>query len=329
MPHSPRNKHVAFGYLIAALLWAGLAHAQEESRPTVEDQPIPESGQQAGEGEAARQSQQEEAAPENISPALNQIESVIRDLIAQQRAAQGQGPEDHEISDLEAQQGMAHWAKLMFWATLAAVAITFTGIVLIWRTLHHTRRAADYTKGMLEEANKTTKAAIDTVAAMRRSERAYVTMSHKPPGLDITTHIGGAAFRIEIKNSGRTPAAITDVLFQLDWFGPDNPAPEQPVYRTNEPRFQTGAFLVAQAHFTHFNTLPMPGYSDGEGKGEELWFYGYVDYIDEFGDSHRAGYARVFRPDLVKETTPPEERNNLAFVQRHGWNYDVPRPENA
>ena len=98
----------------------------------LESQPVPESGQQTGESGAADQSQQEEPAPEKISPALNQIEAAIRDLIAQQRTAQGQGPEDHEISDLEAQEGMAFWAETMFWATLAAVIVTFS-----WAGLAH------------------------------------------------------------------------------------------------------------------------------------------------------------------------------------------------
>ena len=61
--------------------------------------------------------------------------------------------------DLEAQQDMARWAMLMFFASAASVVVTIVGLLLIWRTLHHTRRAADYARAMVDETRVSSQSA--------------------------------------------------------------------------------------------------------------------------------------------------------------------------
>ena len=154
----------ALGGFLAAILWAGASLAQEpqEVVPTaLESRPVTEGGQTTSKGGATDQGQKKHPAPEKLSPSLDKIEAAIRDLITQERAAQSQDPKDEEIRDLEAQEGMALWAKLMFWATVAAVVLTFAGIVLIRYTLKYTKIAAGHTEEMLNEARETTKAARD------------------------------------------------------------------------------------------------------------------------------------------------------------------------
>lgn len=154
---------------------------------------------------------------------------------------------------------------------------------------------------------KMTKTSVD---AVRQAERAYVKMSHTAPAFDLVKTIGQGGLTVEIKNSGRTPATVTDVLLQVNWFGEENPAPNEPEYRIDARRISVGFFLVAQESSFHEIRLHIPN----EGDGDELWLYGYVDYVDEFNQHHRAGYVRVHLEDR------PE--NNLVFVNRPGWNYD-------
>jgi len=106
--------------------------------------------------------QAEDSGPENLTLILNKIESAIRDLVAQERAAQSQGRDQHDVRDLDAQEQMALWAQAMFWANAVAVVLTFAGLVLIGFTLHHTKRASNYAEEMAVEARKATKAANDT-----------------------------------------------------------------------------------------------------------------------------------------------------------------------
>lgn len=269
------------GCLTAGLLWAGLAYAQEGTNPALENQPVPESGQHTSKGGAADQGQQTEPTPGKISPALNQIEAAIRDLIAQERTAQGQGPKDEEIRDLKAQEGMALWAEAMFWATGAAVILTFAGIVLIRYTLKYTKIAAGHTEEMLNEARKTTKAAEETVVVTRESTerqlRAYV---HIKEG---KRHDDGdkPRFILTAHNTGQTPAHDVTfwILIVTATQEGDPPAPlvKQP------GRFPMGpeGELVHRARIS--DGLPDDIWDSIKSGDKAIFIHGEITYTDSFG----------------------------------------------
>jgi hypothetical protein len=87
--------------------------------------------------------------------------------------------------DLKAQQDMAKWAMWMFVAAGLTVLLTMIGILLIWRTLIHTRRASKYagvgarqarraaiaSDRMAEEATKATLAAVEASKAGQEANR--------------------------------------------------------------------------------------------------------------------------------------------------------------
>ena len=131
--------------IIAIAGWLGLClsvDAQHQTSPTLESKPVtatqsPERPSDHQDGGAKEQSK-----PEALAPALEKIESAIRDAIPPKDEAKDQRQENRDVSDLKAQKDMARWAERMFWATGASIALTLIGILLIWRTLHHTRRAA-------------------------------------------------------------------------------------------------------------------------------------------------------------------------------------------
>jgi hypothetical protein len=58
---------------------------------------------------------------------------------------------------------------------------------------------------------------------------------------------------------------------------------------------------------------------------------GFVDYIDQFGQRYRGGYARIYYPmidiknDRYKSEAEYAARNNLGVVAQEGYNYDRPR----
>lgn len=276
------------GCLIAALLLAAGAPSQAADEPVSE--PVTteaETEERKAPPPAVPYQAETKADPEPYQPDCDSPKSVDEaDLCEQRRMA-------------KAAKEQVYWTERQFWGTgveiiLLIFAVGFAG----WAAI---------------AASQAARAAAKTVGAMRRSERAYVKMSHLPSGLDLISQPGFAGFVVEIKNHGRTPATITDVLFQLDWFDDENPAPDRPIYRFDEPRRKVGGFLVSQDFFFHHRILPMPTEGNVEG---ELWLYGYVDYTDEFGENHRGGYARRYRPN---------GDNNLIFASKTGWNYDEPR----
>ena len=50
---------------------------------------------------------------------------------------------------------------------------------------------------------------------------------------------------------------------------------------------------------------------------QRLIVYGYVDYIDQFGQRHRAGFGRQYHPSATT--------NNMVFPDTGPFNYDCER----
>lgn len=215
-------------------LIGGLVPEYGFGQVATEDQP----GQVEGGATSGDSGENHQPDAVDLSPALKDIEAAIRDLIAEDDKVAREAAQDREKRDLQAQEEMALWAERMFYATFATVVLTFIALFGIIRTLHHTRRAADYTEGMLSEAKATTKAAIDAAnQAERQAEFAEKTFRNIEvprlyPRLKATDLYNRAkqrsALRYEIVNLGRTPAVITGLLEHL---GLDlNASPMKQVY---------------------------------------------------------------------------------------------------
>jgi hypothetical protein len=181
----------------------------------------------------------------------------------------------------------------------------------------------------------------DTLATNKEIERAYVTMSHRPPGLSVEQpgaagvlfgpDVRGCGFVIEIKNHGRTPARITDALIKFLPLPTGEHLPEQPNYDDALPREQAKFFLVAGDLFIFQGGYLIEGWASVRSlKTVTLYVYGYVDYIDKFGRRHRAGYGRVFdpaldNPSMYEGNVLPADRSNLGFISNANYNYDRER----
>lgn len=156
-------------------------------------------------------------------------------------------------------------------------------------------------------------------------ERAYVKMSHHPPGLAfapfgelVICHLG-----IEVKNHGSTPARVTRIHSEFVFSEMDDRIPRHPIYRGTNTVMTSGAFLVNGDSFNVPVETRVPAdrfdvVNHGVGPRLRLFVIGYADYIDAFNVRHRAGYARRFSPEAGREGLP----NNLVFVDFPRWNYD-------
>jgi hypothetical protein len=155
----------------------------------------------------------------------------------------------------------------------------------------------------------------DQLAHNRRVERAYVKMSHNPPGLMISND--GSAIVLEIKNFGAT--SITKIAVDLKILTDDQILPLPPRYEEmRSVNFCT--FLVADDRaFTQIEFDFSETTANAVPASSEVCVFGYVDYIDAFGQRHRGGYARMYRRTFGTE-------NNLVFGTIHdGYNYDRER----
>lgn len=195
-------------FIVALGLIAGLAPGYSLGQVGAEDQPGQEEGRVAS-GDSGEGHQSDAV---DLFPALEGIESAIRDLIANEDKVVREAAQDREKRDLQAQEEMAFWAEGMFYATFATVILTFIALFAIFRTLHHTRRAADYTEGMLVEAKTTTKAAEASILETRRIGEAQVRAYVIPKQCCVKIQADGDMIRGQIiatlANSGQTPAEI-------------------------------------------------------------------------------------------------------------------------
>jgi len=206
----------------------------------------------------------------------------------------------------------AHHAALTLLATLFIAAFTGT----LWWSTRQLWKAGER---QIALAKLTSEATQTVLGQTRVIERAYVKLSHEPPGvgferMDMTIHV-----KLRVKNFGRTPAQVTDVILRPVILAPAERLPAVLSYRGTEVYPATRAFLVADDKiFTHV-VFPL---SEREYEGVwarqlSLHVIGFVDYIDAFGVRHRGGYARIYTPDL---------QNNLTFTaENSAYNFDIVR----
>ena len=173
-----------------------------------------------------------------------------------------------------------------------------------------------------------------TTAHFKIVERAYIKISHRPPGIEPEGITGLFWVNLEITNSGKTPARVTDVVLTPVVVVPHKKGlPEIPDYsvpavRDNIPN----AFLVTEDKFFSVQRCKIPKLEMTSimELESDLYLIGFVDYIDQFGQRYRGGYARRYQPrmdDRSRYRTDDafEQRSNLVFVAQDGYNYDRPR----
>jgi 4-amino-4-deoxy-L-arabinose transferase-like glycosyltransferase len=151
----------------------------------------------------------------------------------------------------------------------------------------------------------------------RAVERAYVKMSHLPPGVAFQEG-GKAKVTIQVNNRGRTPAYVTDVRLSTVVLPRGEALPQRPRYKAPDGQ-SAQAFLTSTDHIFIDMEFAVPDLAAILAGTKNLYFVGYVDYVDAFKGRHRGGYARVYNQS--------EKTNNLVFVTSSAYNYDTSRPE--
>ena len=201
---------------------------------------------------------------------------------------------------------------------LIVVGIFQLGL-FIWQLRLIQKSLAD-TKIAAVAAKINADAALEQAKAITLSERAYVSMSHTPSGLtQLPPPDSVYMVEMQIRNEGRTPATITDVVLDVSVLGETESLPAILNYPVNSPEAVPEIFLYADGFFYSERRFPISVdvMNDIQTCKKTLILFGYVDYIDKFGRRHRSGYARRY--------TPTDRKNNLLIAVKKGYNYDRER----
>jgi hypothetical protein len=146
-------------------------------------------------------------------------------------------------------------------------------------------------------------------------ERAFVKAS--PSSISFGT---GAEIIIclEIRNHGSTPAQVTDVAMAVDILPIGQALPANPPDRRSDTEI-TNSFLVSNDFFLYQATVYLEAreaeVSQAKQGAKDVIISGFVDYIDQFEQKHRAGFGRRYNQSRLP---------NIMFVRQPAYNYDRP-----
>ncbi|MDQ6733939.1 MAG: hypothetical protein M3Z35_07450, partial [Nitrospirota bacterium] len=101
-----------------------------------------------------------------------------------------------------------------------------------------------------------------------------------------------------ITNIGLTPGTITETLLMPLFVASGASPPNKPPY-DERARVQVRDFLHKDDAMRGFRQFPITDElrTAIRTKRHTLYVIGYLDYVDQFSQRHRAGYARRYNPD--------------------------------
>jgi hypothetical protein len=184
---------------------------QAWSQSAIEGEPR----QEESTADVQQDSQEKQKLTGDLIPALNDIESAIRDLIAEEDKIASEAQRSREKRGLYAQEAMAEWAKWMFFATLATVLLTFVALVYIRRTLLETKdavRAADETVVATREIGQ---AQVRAYLSFEIDEAEFRAPALAPDDISDPLPNITASLHGSITNSGQSPASEVSIIFDI------------------------------------------------------------------------------------------------------------------
>ncbi len=152
------------------------------------------------------------------------------------------------------------------------------------------------------------------------TERAYVELSHRHPGISWTD--GKPGFKIKLKNRGRTPCRLVDFKMGYAFWRKTSPfaLPPVPVYDKAVEYVPPKGMLVPGGYIFVTGGIVKSDVDFQAAISADLTLlaYCYVEYRDIFGNLHHAGWGREYEP--VNEG----QENNLGYLSSEDYNYDRP-----
>lgn len=223
-------------------------------------------------------------------------EDALQAPAATAASKQSETHSDLQNRELRSQEAMAFWAMASFWLALGSALATVAALVAVIRTLHHTRRSADYAQTMAEHSSRATDAALKSVALSeehgRASLRAYLTLEGAVRPKD--TPDGFLLVKLTLRNCGQTPAKILETNeFTALINGPigQDLATMDLIAKPHKIVVGAGA---ATAIFSGNTTNRVDGLKAAIETGRVSIFSRIeVTYEDIFGVSHKSSFVRV------------------------------------
>lgn len=217
-------------------------------------------------------------------------------------------------------QELPHWLRNEInWSGWVQVLVAAIGLYIIWRTLKAIERQVEANR---IAANAATDANQIARESMIGAQRAFIKITFPNPGLSPSPP-PDSVYQIftDIENIGQTPTRVTDIRFTFKLRYHGQALPTVPDHTESDSGGMHRAFLHKNDPIRIRRLLPINHEDEDaiQSKAKDLYVYGYVDYIDQFSQRHRAGYAWCYEPGSAPA--------NLFIVAQSEYNYDRPRQQ--
>lgn len=207
-----------------------------------------------------------------------------------------------------------------------ALLVFVVSVQLIWMA-----RQESVLQDSVDVASKAAATALAQAEALKLSERAYIKMSHDPPGVEFHVTSEGQSWLtvgLSVKNWGKTPTRVVKAVICYRCTPGIEMLPEKPVYDENAVHAQVQAFLVTNdfTGYVYERRIPTQQVIDVKEGRSNLWVYGHVEYLDIFDVLHVAGYGTFYVPEYDDPARYGpgqfQKRSNLVFITELTYNYD-------
>lgn len=207
----------------------------------------------------------------------------------------------HTQEDLYAQKEMADWAFWMMVITgvvgIPTTALTFVGVVLIYRNLQEARAATT-------AAIKAAEAGLDaSKAAHRQADVAVQLEAARVIVVDVDLLHNGAGCRskpmegcqpsITFRNLGKTDAFVMQTCI-LGLVSPTPPNERRPLHGIQA--WPPGTRIPPGDVFRAIGA-PIADATAADGRKTHLWVYGHISFKDWFGNERQEPFMLYWWPD--------------------------------
>jgi hypothetical protein len=245
---------------------------------------------------------EQDSKPIDWSPLPDEIKSLTRAVESIKPEGKTKDEIERAKRDLDAQEGMAKWARLMYIVTALATTLTTIGVILLGFTLYFTKRASDSSDEMAKQSIIASKAAVD--AAKAADITAQTMLATELPiirPVDITSQLSRDCeihvHAITFRNHGRTPAFPIQINIKHSVFplrGPKIRGLRRIGLGAAEivkPAPEANEFTASVNYACPLSDIELANVNQGEDK---VWLYASLRYSDFFGNDQVTEFTWVW-----------------------------------
>jgi hypothetical protein len=223
-----------------------------------------------------------------VQDALQRIAGALE---AQKDKQETADERDRADRDLNAQETMANWSRYVVFIAGLEALITLAGVFLVWRTLVHTRAAAEAARDAVTEAKTATaqaKRQTDGAEdASKRELRAYLSV--EPLGLRCLVGREEVIGLVSVHNVGHLPAGRVHVVSHMLL----SPAKATTMDRQDADDLTVVRTVQPGAAFTQ-GTDDTPHVSAVNHGGVYIFVFGAAFYDDGYGKRRRTEFCHRY-----------------------------------